>query len=69
MFEFTTVMCVANLPSIVCVVNLAGVVCVVDPTSVGCCFVFDFCRMIYSSEQITITGGGLQKGNIRDPLK
>ena len=47
MFEFTSVMCAANLPSIV---NLAGIVCVVGPTSGGCCFVFDFCRMIYSSE-------------------
>ena len=50
MFEFNSVICLVDLTSIVLVVDLAGVVCVVDPTSGGCCFVFDFCRMIYSSE-------------------
>ena len=69
MFEFTSVMCLVDLRSIVCVVDLAGVVYVVGLASDGCCFVSDFCRMIYSSEQITINGGGLQKGKFLDPLK
>ena len=61
MFEFNSVICLVDLTSIVFVVDLAGVVCVVDLTSDGCCFVFDFCRMIYSCEQIAITGGGSSK--------
>ena len=67
--DLRSIVCVIDLADVVSVVGLAGVVSVVGLASDGCCFVFDFCIMIYSSEQITITGGGLQKENFLDPLK